>query len=139
MNLIIREWLNGALFPLDVALTIAIGIYLSQSYLEARASRVSFRTLSGVQTACGLWWVFLCESIRAGVVYMSLNAQNHVRVVPPDYQEVGNALLLVAAFTLVITTVRCIYLFTPRSWAGRFCCASILVTIAFLLITHYAY
>lgn len=136
-NLVIREWLNGALFPLNVALTFAIGVYLGQSFLEARNQCVSFRYMSGVQTACSLWWVFLCEAIRSGAVYASLNAGNRDVELPPQAQEFASVSLAVAALILCITLLRCIYLFTPRSWAGYFTFASVLVTCAFLIFTHW--
>ena len=135
-NLIIREILNGSLFPLCINLSLVIGIFLVTTYLEAKESSESWWTMPGVPTGCALFWVFLLESVRAFSVWIILRTTNDGRLVPEWVRDWTNVSLIAAAAFLVVTMLRCTYLFTPPRWGNSFWIYSIMTTIAFLVLSH---
>lgn len=132
-NLIIREWLNGTLFPLSSFLCYAICTFLWETRREIGTG---WTREPGVATACGLAWVFLCDAIRAGGVWFILRLQNDGHHVPLWIQQVVNGLFIFAAFALVLTILRCTYLFSPPRWGHRYWIASAIATGVFLLASH---
>lgn len=110
-SLIIREWLNGGLLPLNISLVIAIGHSLNCARREHGAG---WTQMPGVASACAFWWIFLADGIRAGLVWLTLRTQNRGGSVAAI-----DALLtygyIIAAVIGVMASLRCIYLSTPRS------------------------
>jgi len=133
-NLIIREWLNGSLFPLSANLAFIILIFLVDSYRER--DQVSWWKMEGVPTGCSLFWIFTCESVRAGCVWFILRATNDGRVVPQWIRELSNYSFVVAAAILAVMMLRCTFLWSPPRWRN-FWIYSAVVTTVFLLVSHY--
>lgn len=113
-SVILREMLNGALFPLNVALLIAFGFFL---YQTRRMFGPGWSKTPGVPAACALWWIFFCDAVRAGLVWLTLKTQNDggsVKFLEPF----ATAGFVIAAVVGVAAILRCIYIFTPK-WIGH--------------------
>lgn len=138
-NLVLREWLNGSLFPLSANLAFIIGVFLWDSWLYSIAHPDGSRwwKMDGVPTACALFWIFSLESLRAGSVWIILRITNDGHEVPHWVREFTNVLLVVGGAGLAIMILRCTYLFTPPRWGNRFWLYSLATTLAFLLLSHF--
>lgn len=111
-NLIIREFLNGGLFPLSVILAAIICIFL----LDVRAVRGrNWRQADGVEVSCALGWLFTAEAIRAGCAWLILHTQNRGGD-PAQADLLFNVLFIISGVALFAAFIRCIYLFTPTEW-----------------------
>lgn len=142
-NLLIREWVNGGLLPLNVSLVLVIGLFLWTSALEARAWRTTnngyltwiniaetwerFQKTGGVQTGCSLFWIFLADAIRAASAWTFLKFG-------AAYIDLVNAGFIVAGAMAIAAGLRCIYLFTPRRWGHWYWMLSVISTFLFLII-----
>lgn len=135
-HLLIREWLNGSLLPLTLNLSIVIGIYLSQSFLDSRRFGRRFMNTPGIHTALVLFWVFFAESARAGSVWFSLRMQNAGREIPPDVGNLLNVMLVMCGVILVTAVLRCTYLFTPPKVRNVIWIYSLFVTVTFVILSH---
>jgi hypothetical protein len=133
-NLFIREILNGALFPLCAFLSAIISLYLWDTF---RLYGRGWTRQPGVATACAMCWVFAAEAVRAGTVWYLLRQHNELAVVSKYAQNVAGVLLLLGGLVLVITMLRCTYIFTPPRWGHRVWVAALLSTIVFLTISHF--
>lgn len=137
INLIIREWVNGSLFPLSLNMTAIVTVFLWSAWLESRKNLRSWRTVPGAQTGCFLFWVFGAESARAGIVWLILRTTNDGRVVPRWFEVCANVTFILAGITLVLAVLRGTYIFTPPKWGHVFWVYSAMSTIAFLLLSHF--
>jgi hypothetical protein len=135
-NLLIREWLNGSLFPLSLNLSVVIAIFMWDSYVYAVTHKERWFTLEGIPTACALFWIFSLDGVRAVSVWIILRLTNNGHPVPEWLREVTNYALLAAAFGLALTILRCTYLFTPPRWGNRYWIYSLLSTLGFLILSH---
>lgn len=135
-NLIIREFLNGSLTPLSFNLTIVLTIFLFESYKEGQERGVKWNRIPGVATGCALWWIFGAETIRAGIVWYILREHNDGLPLPVWFEYFSNFAFMVAAFSLIVTMLRCTYIFTPPIWGNRFWIYSAISTAIFLTISH---
>lgn len=135
-NLIIREWLNGSLFPLSMNLTIIISIFLWAAWREGIAEGVRWQSISGVPTGCFLWWTFGAESVRAGVVWVILRTANDGHAIPKWFELFSNLAFICAAFALGLAILRGTYIFTPPKWGHKFWVYSAISTLLFLLASH---
>lgn len=133
-NLLIREWLNGSLFPLSAFLTWVILVFINDTRLEIGPG---WSKTDGIPTACALSWIFFCETIRAGGVWIILRTQNDGYLVPLYVQWTINAAFIFSATAMVVTILRCTYLFSPPRWGHRYWVASAITTLAFLLLSHF--
>jgi hypothetical protein len=136
-NLLIREWLNGALFPLSANLAVILTIFLWSAWREGRRRNIRWQTISGIPTGCFLWWVFSAESIRAGTVWFILRAANDGQRVPPWFEVTANILFINAAIALVLAILRGTYIFTPPKWGHKFWIYSAISTALFLFVSHF--
>lgn len=134
INLIIREWLNGSLFPLSAFLCYVICHFLYGTRAEIGPG---WQKEDGVATACALAWIFFCESVRAGGVWWILRTQNDGHAVSVWMQWVLNIGFCFSAAALIATILRCTFLFSPPSWGHRYWIASALTTLVFLLVSHF--
>lgn len=132
-NLIIREWLNGSLFPLSAFLCVCILTFLWDT---RKIFGKGWHREKGVATACSLAWIFFCESVRALGVWYILRSQNTGRDVPDWLQHVINIALMFTAAAMVITILRCTFLFSPPRWGNRYWMVSAYTTLAFLILSH---
>jgi hypothetical protein len=89
----------------------------------------------GIQTACVLCWLFLAESVRAGIVWGILRSQN-LNYPIEKYSNWTNGFLILCGIILVATMLRCIYLFTPTQWGNRPWIACAIFTFAFLILSQ---
>lgn len=131
-NLVIREWLNGALFPLSLALAFIIGVFLFDTW---RIHGRGWTTLPGIRTSCAMWWLFSAESIRAGIVWILLRIQNDGQRVTDALDYAVNVGFMFGATALIVAFLRCIFLFTPPKWGHVYWVASVLVTVLFLVLS----
>jgi hypothetical protein len=130
-NAIIREVLNGSLFPLFIFLSLMIGHYLWDIFRKS-GSLNGWRRANGSQTACVLFWLLLAEGIRSGNVwYLYRTDTVHMNVATTSVGLWSTLVFVVTATVLIATILRATYLFTPmdtphREWWWR---GSALVTI----------
>ncbi len=131
-NLIIREWVNGGLLPLNISLVVIIGIFLWDEwvksqypggwrelrihpYIHIRDHYRRWHRRSGVPTACALIWIFAADAVRAGSAwYILWVANNKLPVRPPVLESMWvSSGFIVAGVIGLVASIRCIYLFTP--------------------------
>ena len=134
-NLIIREWLNGSLFPLCGNLAFIILVFLIRSYIYR--DKKSWWSTPGVPTGCALFWVFMMETVRAGWIWWILRTSNDGYEVEKWVRDVSNISFIIAATVLVATILRCTYLWSPPRWQGFFWQYSAASTLLFLFISYY--
>ena len=128
-NLIVREWLNAALIPLNVCILVII----AHSLLEARRVHGhGWTDAPGVKSACAFWWIFVADLIRASMAWSFLNAQNDGR----STETISNAatiFYLVAAIIAALATFRLIYALSPIAWGHRGWSAAAVLTVLFVV------
>lgn len=131
-NLIIREWLNGGLLPLNICLMLAIGHSLN---CARREHGRGWTQMPGVASACAFWWIFCADGIRAGLVWLTLRTQNRGGSIAAIDALLTYGYILAAAIG-VLASLRCIYLSTPRSVGHWGWILSALSTVAFVVTSH---
>lgn len=136
-NLIIREWLNGSLLPLSVALAFIIGVFLFNTW-RAHGGGLSWAWTEdgGVKSACAFFWLFVFESMRAGTVWVLLRIANDGQRVTAALDYVVNITFIVSAAGLIIAFFRCCFIFSPNSWGHRYWIGALFVTIGFLVLSE---
>ena len=138
-NLIMREWLNGSLLPLNLSLIFVIGLFLWDTYQE---NHRGWSVVAGVPVACALWWIFAADAVRAGTVWMILRLSNRIPAIAVLDPSTGTAMawanvaLIMAGIAGVMASLRCAYLFTPKAWGHWYWIGTALVTLSFLGITR---
>jgi hypothetical protein len=135
-NLIIREWVNGSLFPLSLNFTAIVSVFLWSAWFEGRRKGIRWQYISGVRTGCFLWWAFAAESARAGIVWMILRTSNDGGALPRWFEIWANVVFVMAGLALVFAVLRGTYIFTPPKWGHRFWLYSAVSTIVFLMLSH---
>jgi hypothetical protein len=140
-NLVIREWLNGSLFPLSINLALIIAIFIWDSYIDWLKKPTTKRwwNADGVPTACALFWIFLLDGVRAISVWAVIWNANNGATIPDWIRALTNYALTIASVGLILTMLRCAYLFTPPRWGHAFWIYSAVSTLLFLAlgqITH---
>lgn len=131
-NLVIREWLNGGLLPLNISLVIAIGHSLNRTRIELGSG---WQLHPGVASACAFWWIFLADGIRAGLVWITLRTQNRGGSVASIDGLLTHG-YMIAATIGVLASLRCIYLATPRKVGHWGWIISALSTLAFVVTSQ---
>lgn len=128
-NVAIREWINGALIPLNVCIILMITYQL---YVARRTyGKKRWTRMPGISSACAIWWVFLAELIRAFLAWYILNRQSNGIIV--DYTDVWiTTLYAVAAVIALLATFRLVFTLAPRSVAHQTWIASCVLTAVFL-------
>jgi hypothetical protein len=127
-NMMIREWINGCLFPLASCLSALIAVFLYDAWSQER----DFNKIPGARTASALWWVFTSAAAWTGTVWFALRLKNHGRVAPPTLQQFFEVGWLMTGIILVFAIVYCIYLFTPPRYGHKVWIGAVLSTAAFL-------
>ena len=135
-HLLIREWLNGSLFPITLNLALIIGVYLCREWSGSRKNRTMFFQIPGVQTAFVLFWLFSAETARAGSMWFRLRSENNGYPIDASVSSFLDGTLIVCGTVLVITVLRCTYLFTPPRIRGFFWAYSLLLMVAFTLVSN---
>lgn len=133
-HLIVREILNGAAFPLSVFLLAIICNYLWNMWTTYGRG---WTRQPGVSTACALAWMFFAESCRAGCVWYILRTNNDGMKLNDTFQVVSNCILVVAGVILVLSLLRCTFIFTPPqfgnwTWIFSICITSLFLSFAIL-------
>jgi hypothetical protein len=126
-NLLIREWLNGGLIPLNVCIILII----THSLWASRRFGPGWTKQSGVASACALWWIFAADFIRASMAWSLLHSQNQGRPIP-YLGYTTTALYITAAFIAVLATFRLIYTLSPAAWGHKAWLASAGLMVAFM-------
>lgn len=127
-NLLIREWLNGGLIPLNLCIMFMLGY---QIYRASKVGRGWMRR-DGVKSAIALWWIFLADLIRASLAWYMLHMQSMYGRFP-YLGPVPTFLYSVAAAILMIATLRLIHVLSPASWKHRGWLVAALFCSVFLL------
>jgi len=136
-NLIIREWLNGSLFPLSLNLAVIIGVFIWDSFVHSLEDGTPrWWRLPGVPTACVLFWIFGMESVRAISVWAILHTTNQNKSMPDWVVETATYSLVLASIVLLVALLRCTYLFSPPKWGHAFWIYSAVSTLLFLLLSN---
>lgn len=127
-NLIIREWLNGGLIPLNVCITF---VFTHSLYVSWRKYGRGWTKAPGVQSACALWWIFLADLIRSCMAWSLLHAQSSGR--PIQYLGYTPTLLYIAAAAIAMgATFRLIYTLGPSEWGHKGWLAALALTAIFM-------
>lgn len=148
-NLIIREWVNGTLLPLNISLVLATGLFLWTEFCQSidpwigRKTWSTFQARDGVATACALFWIFLADGLRAGAAWSVLNSTLPIAGLPPaaidpmsmPFIQVVNIMFIVAGIVGVLAALRCIHLFTPPAWGHWYWLGAVALTALFHLAT----
>jgi hypothetical protein len=135
-NLIIREWLNGSLFPLSFCLTAIILVFLNDCWHESGKDITAWRKLPGVATGCALFWIFLSETVRGGCVWLLLRYLNEGQPIPETVVKVTNCAFVLALVVMIPTMLKSIHIWTPRRWGHILWIASAFYTVLFLVLSR---
>lgn len=131
--LLIREWLNGGLFPLSFMLAAILATFMINT---RRLVGDGWTKEPGVSTACVLFWIFTADAWRAGSVWITLRVLNDGGSLP-EWLEIATSLGFVLTAALLIgAMIRAIYMFTPRTLKNVYWIVSVVVTILFLIASH---
>lgn len=133
--LLIREWLNGGLFPLSFMLALILSVHMASAYQRVGAG---WTKAPGVQTACVLFWIFTADAWRAGFVWFTLRIINDGGTLPAWVETATTMGFIATAVMLIAAMVRCIYQFTPARLGHSYWILSVAITVAFLIVSHLA-
>jgi hypothetical protein len=141
-NLIIREWLNGGLLPLNLSLVLVIGLFLFDSWRTPDVRTwLDMNRVPGVSTGCALLWIFIADALRAGTAWVVLRELNDggprvlAQGVVPETMVAINVAFILAGVIGLLASVRCIYLFTPQ-WLGHwYWIGTVAVMLTFQVLT----
>lgn len=133
--LLIREWVNGGLFPLSFMLALILFVFMVNTW---RIVGDGWAHAKGISTACVLFWIFSLDALRAGFVWFTYRVVNDGGVVPPWLETAVAAGFIATGVGLVVAMIACIYKFTPAKLGHSYWILSVCITIAFLLISHLA-
>lgn len=128
----LREILNGAVLSLSIVLLAIMCLYLLATY---RMYGRGWSKESGTATACALAWMLFAEACRSGVVWYTLRAQNDGAELSETFRVTSDIVLVVAGVILVLSLLRCTFIFTPPhlgNWTWIF---SLLLTSTFLSLS----
>lgn len=143
---LIREYINGVAFVLLSTLSLMITIFLFDTWMEKRPKDLrEWGQISGVKTACALWWVFSSESYRTFNVWVSYTSGRKVLHLS-DSLDVslgvgvfGTASMssilgyLAAGMIFCAALMRSITIFTPPDWTRVWLYALVMAAIFIIL------
>lgn len=132
-NVVIREWLNGALFPLSLSLAFIISVHLWDVWKE---NGRGWTRLPGVKVSCSFWWLFCAESVRAGIVWVLLRIQNDGQAVTETLGLAASWGFVFGATALIGAFLRTIYTLTPARWGHRYWIAAVAISVLFLILSE---
>lgn len=129
MNIIIREWLNGALIPINLCI-IFITVY---TVWNATHFKRGWARRPGASSACALMWVFIADLMRATAAWIILHYTQVSKVEFTGYMAPSiTAVYMISGVIALSATMRLIYVLSPLSWGHRGWIAALLATIIFL-------
>jgi hypothetical protein len=127
-NLVIREWINGVLIPLNICIMIIIAHSLFDSY---RRYGIGWAKQPGIGSACALWWIFGADLIRSCLAWSFLHGQNLGR--PTSHYSYSTTLLYIFAGSIAAAaTFRLIFTLSPSSWGHKGWIAAAILTAVFM-------
>lgn len=129
-NLILREWLNGALIPLNVCIIVMITYQL---WIARKIHGKGWTRRKGVASACAFWWIFVAELIRSALAWHFLHRQGIGKVMP-SLAVWESAMYAAAAGIAVAATFRLVYTLSPERAAHQTWLTAAGVTFVFLLL-----
>lgn len=137
-NLLIREWLNGGLIPLNISILLIIAHSLWETRRKYGGS--GWWDAPGAKSACALWWIFLADLIRATLAFVILHTQrlNGVHAIRQALylNDVSTLLYIGAAVIATLATFRLIYALSPARWGhNAWIATAIFTAVFFLLVT----
>ncbi len=132
-NVVIREWLNGGLLPLNLCLCFVIARFLRDAW---QLVGWGMTREPGVRGACALFWIFAADAARAGFVWIILRTQNR-HLSAAAIEQISNIGFMIAAAVGLLAILRSIYIFTPKAWGHRGWIFSACITAAFLALSHF--
>ncbi len=127
-NLLIREWLNGALIPLNFCVIVMITRTL---YVARRDSGRGWTREPGIASACAFWWIFLADMMRSGMAWYVLNAQNN-GLSMQHLSGTTTIVYIVAIGIMAVAIMRLIYTLGADHWRHKGWLAAALLTVAFV-------
>lgn len=131
-NLLIREWLNGGLIPLNLWMMF-ITWY---SIYNVTKFKSGWNKVPGASTACALWWIFFADFLRSTLAWSILRnatAQNaHIKYMSAE----ATIIYIMAAIIATTATMRCIYLLSPKEWGHKAWIAALISTVIFLVLAY---
>jgi hypothetical protein len=114
-NILIREWLNGGLIPLNICIIIIISYTL---WLARKDYGPGWSKQPGVSSACALWWLFFSDLIRSVLAWQIIHAQRMGR--PLDiFENERTVIYIVIAAIATAATFRLIYTLSPDGWGHK--------------------
>lgn len=128
-NLMVREWLNGGLIPLNVSILIVITQSLWVTY---RSYGPGWASQPGIASACALLWIFAADLIRSCLAWSYLHAQN-LGLPTSHYGYTTTILYIIAGTMATVATFRLIYTLSPSSWGHRAWIAAAILTALFMV------
>lgn len=132
-NLVIREWLNGGLIPLNICVLIMI---TRQLYFSWTRFGRGWTNQEGIKSACAFWWIFLADLIRASLAWWTLNIQRAGGELP-YLGSFATLLYSSAAVIAIVATLRLIYALSPNHWGHKGWIGAAIFCAAFLLVLHF--
>lgn len=131
-NVLVREWLNGALIPMFALIIMMISYQL---YIARKMYGRGWTRRKGVASACAFWWIFVSEFIRSTMAWNFLNQQSTTGKMPALTSFVALAYAAAAAIAFV-ATLRLVYTLSPpcfshRSWIGALAITALFLTVLY--------
>lgn len=132
MNLLYREYVNGALLILNISIIIIIS---HQLYVSRSLHGHGWSKKPGVASACAMWWVFVAEAIRSWLAWSALHLQSSNNNYANWDQSHSRAWLWILAGILASAgTARLIYTLSPPKYGHRAWISAISVMLIFLFM-----
>lgn len=132
-NLIIREWLNGGLIPLNMCVIVMIS---RQLYFAREKFGRGWTEQDGMKSACAFWWIFMADLIRASLAWWTLNIQRAGGELP-YLGSVATLLYSVAAIIAIVATLRLIYALSPDRWGHNGWVGAAIFCSVFLIVLNF--
>lgn len=132
-SVLLREWLNGSTFPLMACLTFVLAWTLGETW---RTHGRGWSRLDGIPVLCTLFWLFLADTIRSGLVWATLWYENDglSSAFLNPIRPIGFTL---SAVFMLIGGLRLVRIITPRGWGERGWIWTVAVIVGFVVTTHF--
>lgn len=127
-NLVIREWLNGGLIPLNICVLFMISRQLFLAWVKYGRG---WTQQDGMKSACAFWWIFAADLIRASLAWWTLNIQRAGGELP-YLGSIATLLYSLAAAIAILATLRLIYALSPVRWGHKGWIGAAIFCAAFL-------
>lgn len=133
-NVFIREWLNGALIPLNISMMTIIGY----TVWRLTKFRWGWTKYPGANSACALWWIFFADFLRSVLAWAILREAQSNGYATEIYRTSPIATMVYIAAALIATgaTLRCIWCLTPVKGRSFTWITALIFTITFIAVAY---